>query len=1176
MVLTDINDRRLKQYLAGEITLDQLAAGMRGPEPYEIVNGEVRVILPEEYRRRIVDARSRVPGGPNCPYAKVRARYEAARPDIEANGPPPLREIMHETDKLLARMTDWSDCQRAARLRTVLTMWDVNRGHVSARPATVVLPETLPTNWPLPAFAASQEISSLVPTMPPVWASGGDIDLVVPLGTGSQHDDVELSCLLRSAAVNVCGLRTAHVIGVRRPAWLTDHPRVRWHQLPQAHPKNHDIIERFLYAARHPDVSELFIASCDDWLFIRPVDMLADMPAMQFGGVLTTDTDNSWHRSCAETRRLLEGAGKPVRWYDYHVPTVMSKAGWLQVDREVPWRSVDGHAVWSLYHNVVGVHGSGEACTGGWAHGWHGGTAPETVDAIKAALGKATFTSYNDTGLNATMKAWLSTEPWKGNAPRKPGKVGRGVRPDAEGPWTPERLGRLAHTLRITLPEASGYQERLEALAAKTEAGRTPWPDAHTVTFGPIAGGHLGDVLCASALPRLLAQQGHVVYCEDNKVMRAVFEGNPFVAGFNNGYPRWAPDFRKLGHRGHVAQHLAWQVDEPCDLHPRGEVYLSEEEVAWARAERAKLPADRPMIVVSTGCVSSQLAYAGPLDWQGVIDELSEDCSVVCPVVTQEAALPGKVNERWRKSDFVPLRCQVYENLPVRRFMALVAVADGALGTMGGTMHVAAATETPYVCVLPYHRPPEWSLRFPVLGRHGDADARWLYPQHTFAYPTDRPAWFPYGWMDVKARALNPADQNWSNVELVGQCLNPAEKYLIAREYAPRRIVEIGVRYGYSTLGLLLAAPGARYLGFDIISPGKGADGGRGSGEDTFPYVQASLARNVGSGLHVTFTHQNTQTMDVFPEADFYHIGGDHSYVGAYRDMEKALQACAPGGVLVVDDYYHLSEVRRACDTFALNHAADIAQTRILPTWRGDFVIVKRGPVRGRRLNVHWMTTNCGDHNAAVLKYFPGYAESPVDLDAVTCKVAVYGGGGLYTRGVFQRITRAKAKGVKVVLWGVGVPTEERAKGMTPDAFRALGDAVDLAGLREPSPWGLVPCPSCMNPLFDLYQSATPVHKTVYYDHPAKSVGPGEPRMTNFDTTDLARVLAFLASGEKVVTSSYHGIVWATWLGRRVEVRGPAANQLTLSGPWLPLADARRLNVDFARKVESLTATDPE
>lgn len=246
------------------------------------------------------------------------------------------------------------------------------------------------------------------------------VDLVIPLGTGSQSADAELRYLLRSANANMLGLRLIHVIGPTRPAWLVDHQRLRWHQWAQTEPKNHDIIGKFLYAASHPDVSETFVGCCDDWCFLRPARPVAEWGAVQRGGVLSAFTEGSrWKTAQSETRRQLEDAGRPVLFYDTHTPSVMTKTGWMEVEAAIPWRNVPGHAVWSLYHNVAGVHGPVLGVDARAACGWHCGEgAPETVEDIEKAATGHLFASYDTAAFTPTMQAWLATRfpdpaPWE-------------------------------------------------------------------------------------------------------------------------------------------------------------------------------------------------------------------------------------------------------------------------------------------------------------------------------------------------------------------------------------------------------------------------------------------------------------------------------------------------------------------------------------------------------------------------------------------------------------------------------------------------------------------------------------------------------------------------------------------------------------------------------------------
>jgi exopolysaccharide biosynthesis predicted pyruvyltransferase EpsI len=73
-----------------------------------------------------------------------------------------------------------------------------------------------------------------------------------------------------------------------------------------------------------------------------------------------------------------------------------------------------------------------------------------------------------------------------------------------------------------------------------------------------------------------------------------------------------------------------------------------------------------------------------------------------------------------------------------------------------------------------------------------------------------------------------------------------------------------------------------------------------------------------------------------------------------------------------------------------------------------------------------------------------------------------------------------------------------------------------------------------MSPLFDLPYKIK--HDIVLYKHASKEIpGPpilGLPELNNRASMDVA--LEFIASGEVVITNSYHGAYWATLLGRKV------------------------------------------
>jgi hypothetical protein len=230
-------------------------------------------------------------------------------------------------------------------------------------------------------------------------------------------------------------------------------------------------------------------------------------------------------------------------------------------------------------------------------------------------------------------------------------------------------------------------------------------------------------------------------------------------------------------------------------------------------------------------------------------------------------------------------------------------------------------------------------------------------------------------------------------------------------------------------------------------------------------------------------------------------------------------------------------------------------------------------PPRRRILNLHFDTRrggrrNVGDMHAAVCRYFPNMEEGFPGTSLEGIGAVIFGGGGVY-HPVFQRIARVcHARGIPYAIWGAGVVTELRRAGKNPFSWRDFGDMAAICGMRETNPWNYVPCPSCLSPYFEAFRDLAPTTSQVIYENPDKPIPDiGLPRMSNYESDDLPTILRFLASAEKVATSSYHGRLWATWLGRTVTLRGKDADMLSMSGDIPPLDEARRITRDFSEHV---------
>ncbi|TLP69360.1 hypothetical protein FEE96_03500 [Parasedimentitalea maritima] len=185
----------------------------------------------------------------------------------------------------------------------------------------------------------------------------------------------------------------------------------------------------------------------------------------------------------------------------------------------------------------------------------------------------------------------------------------------------------------------------------------------------------------------------------------------------------------------------------------------------------------------------------------------------------------------------------------------------------------------------------------------------------------------------------------------------------------------------------------------------------------------------------------------------------------------------------------------------------------------------------------HFDANNIGDQASGPSNYFfrslceKHNFKSPPPLDVMV----LFGGGS-----IFQQMEQTIAANQgdlhekSLVAWGVGLPP----KGRRDVAVHSLVSNFDLVGTRNfdwSDEYDFVPCASCMSPQFDTLPEVT--HEVVVFKHhrktPTLQLPDDIPQMTN-RLRPLKEVIDFLASGETVVTSSYHGVYWAQLLGKKV------------------------------------------
>ncbi|MEO8597397.1 MAG: methyltransferase domain-containing protein [Candidatus Solibacter sp.] len=155
-------------------------------------------------------------------------------------------------------------------------------------------------------------------------------------------------------------------------------------------------------------------------------------------------------------------------------------------------------------------------------------------------------------------------------------------------------------------------------------------------------------------------------------------------------------------------------------------------------------------------------------------------------------------------------------------------------------------------------------------------------------------------------------------------------KWAIARALAPRRILEIGVRYGYSAAAFLDACPGAEYLGIDADS-------------ETFGGIKGAIewARRVTRGKRAEYLVADSQQFTEFPGGvyDLIHVDGQQDGAGSLRDLRLALPKARH---ILLDGFFWTRTNFQHVSEFLYRERESIESAVIIPGYAGELIITPR------------------------------------------------------------------------------------------------------------------------------------------------------------------------------------------------------------------------------------------
>ena len=194
--------------------------------------------------------------------------------------------------------------------------------------------------------------------------------------------------------------------------------------------------------------------------------------------------------------------------------------------------------------------------------------------------------------------------------------------------------------------------------------------------------------------------------------------------------------------------------------------------------------------------------------------------------------------------------------------------------------------------------------------------------------------------------------------------------------------------------------------------------------------------------------------------------------------------------------------------------------------------------------------TNVGDWWCPPWKYFPFKPFVVADILNQEFKISekdiiVLGGGGLGNEFFRPHLNRIKEANPKVsILWGAGVDSKMNKDEVMPstghDLYGDYFDFLDEKGIRvfsNPQKFNYVPCASCMSNLFFKFRDKKPTTKVGVYNHKRVTLlnADNQQRIPVADNSgdNLEEKLEFMSNFEYIVTNTYHGVYWATLLGRK-------------------------------------------
>lgn len=180
------------------------------------------------------------------------------------------------------------------------------------------------------------------------------MDILIPLGTGSNWQNNEIKYCLRSIEKNLIDLDRVFIIGYLPDFINKDKVVYINYDDPFKHNKDANIIRKVLKAI-DLGISNNFIRISDDQLFLKPIKSKDIIPLYKFEFNNYDWTKlNNWRRRLKNTYEILKLENKSTFNFDSHIPVVYNGYCFKDVFNKYIWSQENGgYTINSLYFNNI-------------------------------------------------------------------------------------------------------------------------------------------------------------------------------------------------------------------------------------------------------------------------------------------------------------------------------------------------------------------------------------------------------------------------------------------------------------------------------------------------------------------------------------------------------------------------------------------------------------------------------------------------------------------------------------------------------------------------------------------------------------------------------------------------------------------------------------------------------